>query len=1301
MTGISRLLILGLALASRLPLAAQVSFPGSYSQNFDSLGTSGTNLASLTGWSHLGNLSGTNASWTNSTGIPVTGTPSAATAGTAGNTLTVNSNAASATATSNTAGFNFALSGSTSDRCIGTSPTSGAGNIFQLRLTNNSASALNGVRISYDIRRFTAPSTANEVPGYRLFYSLDNGTSWTNVSALNPALTGATVNVPNTAGVTSVALTSISFATSVAVGAEVRFRWIDDNATETSPDQIIGLDNVVIQALQPPPAVTLTAPTGGESFALPTTINLAATAGDSNGTVTKVEFYANATKIGEDLTEPYELAWSGMISGSYSLTAKATDNDGDSTTSAAVSITVTNPGNVAPAAAITSPAEGALVPADSHTITAAATDTDGVISRVEFFDGTTKIGEDTTSPYSLSWAGILIGSHTLTVKATDNDGAVTTSAAITVQAVPFTDITSISRGSTWKYLDDGTDQGTAWKDTTFDDSAWQSGPAKLGYEDGAVTLLRQGPSGMTSSTKYITYYFRRTFTVPQDAQVLGLAINVLRDDGVVIYVNGVEAGRSNMPTGTVNYLTESASIVSNADETTYFPLTLNPALLVPGENVIAVSLHQRDNASSDLGFDLDLITRVAGGNALPLTQITAPAAGSSYFAGSDITITASAQDQDLDGSVTKVEFYANGSKIGEDLTAPYEYVWTNVSAGSKSLTAVATDNLGSTGTSPAVSVTVSAGPSGTLTRGPYLNMASSTQIVVRWRSTSSVIGRVYYGTSPAALTQFTDEASAKTDHEVKLTGLQPYTRYYYSVGSNAGDKLTPQSTETTSFSSGAPAPTAADYTFRTSPAPGTATPTRVWIVGDCGRGTSTQANGRNAYYSFMGSRVPDLCLMLGDNAYNSGTDTEYQTGYFSMYDNIFRKMPQWSTLGNHDANNGTTNPTTNYPYFDMFTFPTAGECGGVPSGTEHYYSFDYGNIHFICLDSQTTLANSSASAPQTVWLKNDLASTTATWIVAFFHHPIYSKGSHDSDSESQMVTMRQVYAPILEAGGCDLIFVGHSHNYERSFLMSGHYGTTGTITQSMRKQSGNGSLTGFTTSASGVMRKAPSFTAASTTAGTVIPGDGAYTKPLTGPRDGFGTVYNTAGMSGLADAGSINHTAMYLSYNLVGTVNLDADGSTLTCTFVQSGGATPDNFTIVKQGYADSDGDGMSDEWELANGLNRFNAGDAGQLADGETRTHMERYLLGLSDGKTNYPWQTSAPDPVTGHVSVSFPTLPDRKYQVFWSTDLITWNPASAEITGDGTTRVWMDDGSITGSTPGSTPDKKRFYRVNVRTAQ
>ena len=1141
-----------------------------YSQNFDSMGTSGTTPPS--GWSmRIGTTSSSgNAVWTDSNGILAAGVA----------TLAANANALTATTTpsaNNNNGYNAAASaGNTSNRVLATAPTTFEGIAAQLSLTNGSGAALSAIRIGYDIIRYTAVGTANELPGYWLFYSLDNGTTWTNASVLNPTL----ANVPNTAGTTTVPTTTVALSGTWAANTTILFRWVDDNAVATSPDQIIGLDNVSITVPQAAPTVALTAPANNATLALPGPINLTATAADANGTVTKVEFFAGATKLGEDTDNTdstYQFAWSGAISGPYVLTAKATDNNAATTTSAAVNITVTNPSNLAPAVAISSPANNALVPASSLTISATASDTDGLVSKVEFFKGATKLGEDTSAPFAFTWVGVPVGSHSLTAVATDNDGGVTTSAAIAVTATAFTDVTTIARGATWKYFDQGADQGTTWKDSAFDDSAWASGAAELGYADSPVTVLRQGPDGQTSVTKFITYYFRKTFTVADASQVIGLQANLLRDDGAVIYLNGVEVARSNMVAGAVTYLTPSETIVSNADETTYFPLFLPASALVTGTNVIAVSIHQRDNTSSDLSFDMDLITTLAGGNELPVVGIISPANNATFFPGASIPITATATDGD--GTITKVEFFNGATKLGEDLTSPYEFTINNATAGTYTLTARATDDFGSTATSAVITATVTLGPSGTLARGPYLNMNTHNSIVVRWRSSQSVVGRVRYGTTSTNLDQFTDEATTQTNHEVKLTGLTPYTRYYYSVGS-ASDSLTPEAADTTSVKVGNtgspsytfPTPTAADYTFRTSPTPGTATNTRIWVVGDCGRGSATQAGGRNAYYNWMGSRLPDLNLQLGDNAYNSGTDTEYQSGYYLMYPTIFRKMPQWSCLGNHDANNGTTTATTNFPYFDMFTFPTAGECGGVSSGTEHYYSFDYGNIHFICLDSQTTLANNSPTAPQTVWLQNDLASTTATWIIAFFHHPPYSKGSHNSDSEAQMMTMRQVYNPILEAGGVDLVLTGHSHNYERSVLLDGHYGLSSTITSAMKKNAGNGSTTGFTTAFtiagdSGKIRNAANgYTATATVNGAVIPADGAYIKPLLGSRANFGAVYNTAGMSGQADGGAIDHTAMYISYDTVGTVNLDIDGNTLTATFVQADGNTPDNYTIIKQG---------------------------------------------------------------------------------------------------------------------------------------
>ena len=126
----------------------------------------------------------------------------------------------------------------------------------------------------------------------------------------------------------------------------------------------------------------------------------------------------------------------------------------------------------------------------------------------------------------------------------------------------------IPQGATWKYLDNGTNQGTAWYSTAFNDTSWKSGPAQLGYGDGdeATTV----GYGSDPNNKYITTYFRKTFTVTNPSQFNGLTLDLLRDDGAVIYVNGQEVARSNMPTGTIDYQTLAATAIGGDDETTTF-----------------------------------------------------------------------------------------------------------------------------------------------------------------------------------------------------------------------------------------------------------------------------------------------------------------------------------------------------------------------------------------------------------------------------------------------------------------------------------------------------------------------------------------------------------------------------------------------------------------------------------------------------------------------------------------------------------------------------------------------------------
>jgi hypothetical protein len=182
------------------------------------------------------------------------------------------------------------------------------------------------------------------------------------------------------------------------------------------------------------PTVSLTSPTNNATFTAPATIFLAANAADSDGSIAKVEFYNGSTKLGEDLSSPYTFSWTSVVAGTYSITGKATDNQGAITTSSAVSIVVNAaPVNQAPTVSLTSPANNAtfIAPA-TISLAANAADSDGSVVKVEFYNGSTKLGEDLSSPYTFSWTSVVAGTYSITAKATDNQGAVTTSSAVNV-----------------------------------------------------------------------------------------------------------------------------------------------------------------------------------------------------------------------------------------------------------------------------------------------------------------------------------------------------------------------------------------------------------------------------------------------------------------------------------------------------------------------------------------------------------------------------------------------------------------------------------------------------------------------------------------------------------------------------------------------------------------------------------------------------------------------------------------------------------------------------------------------------
>ncbi len=179
----------------------------------------------------------------------------------------------------------------------------------------------------------------------------------------------------------------------------------------------------------------------------------------------------------------------------------------------------------------------------------------------------------------------------------------------------------VSKQSAWKYLADGTDQGTAWRAPSFDDSAWLSGNAQLGFGDGdEATLLGWGTN---PSARYLTYYFRRDFQVASAGSTIALTLRILRDDGAAVYLNGTEIARSNLhPTNPLIFSSTALSNVTGADETTFFyDFSVDPGLLVEGANVLAVEVHQVSPSSGDLSFDAELIaTVVSSPQPVVLTQ---------------------------------------------------------------------------------------------------------------------------------------------------------------------------------------------------------------------------------------------------------------------------------------------------------------------------------------------------------------------------------------------------------------------------------------------------------------------------------------------------------------------------------------------------------------------------------------------------------------------------------------------------------------------------------------------------------
>ncbi|MCO5233680.1 MAG: metallophosphoesterase [Chitinophagales bacterium] len=443
-----------------------------------------------------------------------------------------------------------------------------------------------------------------------------------------------------------------------------------------------------------------------------------------------------------------------------------------------------------------------------------------------------------------------------------------------------------------------------------------------------------------------------------------------------------------------------------------------------------------------------------------------------------------------------------------------------------------------------------------LLRGPYQQSGTPNSVKVMWRTSTATTGWVKIGDSPNNLDKTFTESSALVDHNVLVSGLTPYTKYYYAIGY---DDVT--------LSSGD------DHYITTNKSYGDTTGLSFWAIGDFGKANEPQKLARNAFMEFSKTHPVDFMLMLGDNAYQNGFDYEYQDKVFSKeygYDSIMRYLHYYPTPGNHDYNSIRGDNILNWvvpdldtgAYYEIHDIPKNGEAGGFPSGTEIYYSFDYGHVHFIVLNSETFAWTSNKPSPMKTWLAKDLEANKLPWTVCFFHQPPFTAGSHSSDTgyEVMMANMKKFMIPILEAAGVDLVLSGHSHVYERSYLINGFYEKAWAFDPAKHIVDGS--------------------------SGNPDLGE-AYVKGT----DGKGTVYSVIGNSGNYTSDDDIPQTMYPTFfirdggtGVTGSIVVDVVGGQMTVQYINRFGDILDKYSIVKTIEAVPTGvkDNYSDIYEMS-----------------------------------------------------------------------------------------------------------------------
>ncbi len=416
-------------------------------------------------------------------------------------------------------------------------------------------------------------------------------------------------------------------------------------------------------------------------------------------------------------------------------------------------------------------------------------------------------------------------------------------------------------------------------------------------------------------------------------------------------------------------------------------------------------------------------------------------------------------------------------------------------------------------------------------RKPYLQKLGPNSLTVKFRLKESGNATLFWGTDRKNLLSNKVSSASALDHEISIENLNPETFYYYQVKLDDNTMLSDTS-----------------WYFKTAPKTGSKSKFSFWSIGDMYPGPQ-QVAVYEGFKKFRKETYTNLFLTVGDNVYCNGTEECFQSNFFDVYQNgsVLQQSGFYPSTGNHDYDGfarEVDNPAM--AYYKSFILPSQGELGGIPSQSEGYYSYDYANVHFVVLESYASGKDGKRLFEkdniQLNWLKTDLAKNKQDWTIVYFHYPLYTKGSYDSDSNPDLIKLRETLAPIFDQFKVDMVLTGHSHTLERSKPTQKQYGLSSTFDPNLHQP--QSSSAAFDNS----------------------PNSCPYFFDESKPHKS-GVIYVTNGASGSTSRpnGFGKHPIMYFDKkDKVGSFFGEVDGNKFVGKFIDQDGLVMDQFTIFK-----------------------------------------------------------------------------------------------------------------------------------------